>query len=90
MQQDMRTLVQKLGKPRSWWVFTAACIIGLLLGGLCVGLYFAGVQAAHRVGFWIIVICWSLAAWSCGSYYVGLFSGRYRNLHGKNWSELPW
>jgi hypothetical protein len=86
----MQTLIQKLGKPRSFLIFAAACVAGLLLGGLCVGLYFAGLQIAGRIGFWIIVICWAVAGLSCLSYLIGQFSGRYRNLQGKGWTELPW
>jgi len=86
----MQTLIRKLGKPRSWLVFSAACLTALLLGALCVGLYFAGWQAAQRLGFWIILICWVVAGVSCISYFVGQFYGRYRNLRGKGWAELPW
>ena len=86
----MQSLIPKLGKPRSFLVFAAACLAGLLIGGLCVGLYFVGLQAAERVGFWVIVVCWAIAAVSCLTYFVGQFSGRYRNLQGKSWAELPW
>ena len=86
----MQTLIRRLGKPRSWLVFVASCVTGLLLGGLCVGLYFAGFQTAGRVGFWVVVLCWAAAAFSCLSYLVGQFSGRYRDLQGKGWAELPW
>ncbi len=86
----MQTLIQKLGKPRSFLVFATACLVGLLLGSMCVGLYFAGLQAAGRIGFWIIVICWTVAGISCISYFVGQLSGRYRDLQGKDWADLPW
>lgn len=86
----MQALIKKLGKPRSWLVFTGACLAGLLLGGICVGLYFAGLQAAQRIGFWIVVVCWAVAGFSCLSYFIGQFSGRYRDLQGKGWAALPW
>jgi hypothetical protein len=86
----MQTFIQRLGKPRSFLVFSAACLTGLLLGGLCVVLYFMGLPLAQRVGFWIVVVCWAIAGFSCLSYFVGQFSGRYRNLQGKAWAELPW
>jgi Trk-type K+ transport system membrane component len=86
----MNALIQKLGKPRSWLIFAATCLAGLFLGGLCVGLYFAGLQAAGRVGFWVTVACWATSGFSCLSYFIGQFSGRYRELQGKSWAELPW
>ena len=86
----MQTLIQKLGKPRSFLVFAAACLAGVLLGALCVGLYFAGLQTAGRVGFWVIVVSWAVAGFSGLSYFVGQFSGRYRDLQGKSWADLPW
>jgi len=85
----MQTLIRKLGKPRSWLVFAAACLAGLLFGGLCIGLSFAGLQAAGRVGLWLIVCCWAVAGYACLSYFFGQFSGRYRDLKGKGWAELP-
>jgi len=86
----MHILIRKLGKPRSFLVFAAACLAGLLLGSLCVLLYFAGLEAAGRAGVWVVVACWATAAFSCLSYFFGQLSGRYRNLQGKGWSELPW
>lgn len=86
----MQAFIKNLGKPRSWLVFAAACLAALLLGGLSVGLYFAGVHAAGRIGFWIVVSCWVVAVLSCMSYFVGQVSGRYRDLRGKGWAELPW
>jgi uncharacterized YccA/Bax inhibitor family protein len=86
----MRDLIKRLGKPRSWLVFTTTCIAGLLLGGLCLGLYFAGLHVAGWIGFVVVIVCWVVAAFSSLSFFVGQFSGRYRNLQGKSWSELPW
>ena len=86
----MQALIQKLGKPRSFLVFAASCIASVVLGGLFTGLYFAGLKSVHLPAFLILVICWVIAAFSCISYYIGQISGRYRNLHGKRWSELPW
>jgi len=86
----MQTLIKKLGKPRSFLVFTAACLVGLLLGGLCVGFYFAGLEVAKHIGFWVAIVCWAVAGFSCISYFAGQFSGRYRDLQGKAWTDLPW
>jgi hypothetical protein len=86
----MQTFIKNLGKPRSWLVFTAACLAGLLLGALCVGLYFSGWHPAGQIGFWIVAACWVSAAFSCISYFFGQLSGRYRDLRGKSWAELPW
>ena len=86
----MASLVQRLGKPRSWWVCYGAAVVALVAGGLLVALYFAGVESAARIGFWLIVTCWLVGVVALVVYYVGQFRGRYRNLHGKSWAQLPW
>ena len=86
----MQSFIKQLGKPRSWLVFAAACVVGVVAGASCVALYFAGVHMAGRIGFWLAVACWAVAALSCLSYFAGLASGRYRDLQGKGWAELPW
>ena len=86
----MHSLIKRLGKPRSWWVFQAACTTGLLVGGLCVALYFAGLEMAGPIGMLVIGGCWIVAAFSCVTYFTGQLAGRHRELRGKEWAELPW
>ena len=86
----MRNLVQKLGKPRSWWVCCAAALIALVAGGLLIGLYFAGISSAARIGFGLVIACWLVGVVALVMYYTGQLRGRYCNLHGKSWGQLPW
>ena len=86
----MRNLIQKLGKPRSWWVCCVAALLALVAGSLLVGLYFAGITSAARVGFWLVTVCWLVGIVALVMYYIGQLSGRYRHLHGKSWGQLPW
>ena len=86
----MASLVQRLGKPRSWWVCCVAAVVALVAGGLLVGLYFAGVELAARAGNWLILACWLVGVVALVVYYVGQFRRRYRNLHGRSWAQRPW
>jgi len=86
----MRNLVQKLGKLRSWWVFTLAGVTALCVGGPLVGLALIGVRAAHVAGFVLILGCWLVGAAALVVYFNGMFRGRYRQLRGKSWVQLPW
>jgi hypothetical protein len=86
----MRNLVRKLGKPRSWWLCWLAAVVALVAGALLVGLYFAGIESAAQVGIWVITACWLAGVAALVVYYMGQLRGRYHNLHGKSWSQLPW
>ncbi len=86
----MKNLVQNLGKPRSWWVCGSVALVALVGGGLLLGLYFAGVESAARAGIWLDTACWLVGVVALATYYVGQFRGRYRNLQGKSWAQLPW
>jgi hypothetical protein len=86
----MDQFIRRLGKPRSWWLTMFAALAALVLGSASVGLYFLGVPVAARIGYYIIIVCWLVGVTSMFVYVRGQFRGRYRALHGKPWSQLPW
>jgi hypothetical protein len=48
-----------------------------------------GVRAAHVAGFVLILGCWLVGAAALVVYFNGMFRGRYRQLRGKSWAQLP-
>lgn len=86
----MQDIIKRLGKPRSFLVSGMAVIICIVVVAPCVLLGYLGNERAALVGFFVGVGCWAVFMTSLLSYIVGQSAGRYRNLGGKSWSELPW
>ena len=91
MQTILNNLVKRAGKPRSFWLLAASCVLGLVVGVHAVALQSLGApRGLLLVTFWLAVGLWLTAAASAGMYFKGQLSGRYRDLAGRSWAELPW
>lgn len=86
----MRNLIKKLGKPKSWWL-TMGCVVAALPFGLIVmAIYWLGVTSHMRASIYVLLAMWLTGVFGMMIYCIGQLSGRYKNLKGRGWTDLPW
>ena len=67
------------------------CALAALTFGLIVMIvYWLGVTAHIRASIYVVVAIWLTGVLSMLVYFIGQLTGRYKNLQGRKWSDLPW
>ena len=93
----MDELIRKLGKPKSLLVLMALCSLCAAVALLGFLFHFLGVLSIENVGpeFGKVIIAVFLLIWTTvvicmGTYFIGQLSGKYSDLTGRGWEDLPW
>lgn len=77
-------------KPRFWVLFVLACLSGMGFGLIAFAAASAELSLLAIPMMIAFSICWLVAAVSFLGYMFGIFSGRYRNLRSRAWTEQVW
>ena len=77
-------------KPKSWVVFVLAGLSGLGVGLVGFALMWAGFTALAYVAMVLFVGCWLVGAFFIVIFAACTFSGAYKDLSPKPWSEQKW
>ena len=82
--------IQSAGRPKSFWIAFALCSLLPLIGLLYMLLLHYGHIEHTILGFLFFLTLILVATCFMAYYFVGMVSGKYRNLKGLRWAELPW
>jgi hypothetical protein len=77
-------------RPRSFWIAFLIGAVAPVIALPYVILVNSGVINHGLFGFFFFVVLWLVAFASLIYYYYGQLRGRYKDLSGRSWSELPW
>ena len=93
----MDRLIKKLGKPKSFLVFFSVCLACGFIAAVGLGLHFVFHVSFPPIGpgavktiVHIGLFCWLTCIVCLLYYYLGQLAGKYEDLKGRGWSELPW
>jgi hypothetical protein len=83
-------IIRSAARPKSFWAMFAVCFSAPIIALPYVLLVNYGVIRHTMLGFLFFVAWILLAACFLFQYLSGLLAGKYRDLKGLSWSELPW
>ena len=90
-------LIRKLGKPKSFLVMFAICLMCAVFALLVLLLHFSGLASLENISPKAVLVfvpiflsMWLTLMVCMGVYYVGQLSGKYSDLEGRGWGDLPW
>jgi hypothetical protein len=93
----MDKIIKKLGKPRSFLVFFSFGATCGLVAAIGLSLHFVFHvsfsplnSSTIKIIFWIFLSGWLTSLACLFVYYAGQLSGKYVDLKGRGWSDLPW
>jgi len=82
--------VKTSARPKSFWVLFVLCFAAPIIG-LPYVLLVNNQLIPHATGGFLFFLGLIAVAFLLLVYYlVGMASGKYRDLEGQSWSELPW
>jgi len=83
-------VIKASARPKSFWMMLMLCFAAPILG-LPYVLLVDGQLIQHTAGGFLFFLALIAVAFLLLVYYlVGTATGKYRDLEGRSWSELPW
>jgi hypothetical protein len=78
-------------KPKSWVIFTLACLSGLLVAGpILIGGNILKIKAISTIGMALFILCWSVAAIVWVIYITHFLAGHYKQIEERDWKDQIW
>jgi uncharacterized RDD family membrane protein YckC len=83
-------MIRSAARPKSFWAMLAVCALAPVLAFPYILLVNGGV-ISHSVYGFVFFLGMIFSGFCLLLYYqAGMLSGRYNDLEGRAWSELPW